>query len=113
MEGFWTVKFNGIQGWGAGVITLMGGQLYGGDSSFLYTGTYTQNGDGMQAHVHVKKYFNVPGMQNVMGRDEFDLELAGTNVSQGNIINVAGTIPGTQLRFSATLAKQGEFPQSA
>ncbi len=29
MESFWTVQFEGVQGMGAGVITLIGGQLFG------------------------------------------------------------------------------------
>ena len=106
MEGFWTVRFKGMQGVGAGVITLIGGQLFGGDSGFLYTGTYSQTGEGMQARVHVKSY--VPGVPNVMGREEFDLELSGTK--QGSTLEAAGSIPGTQLRFSATLTKRSELP---
>jgi hypothetical protein len=28
MEGFWTVQFNGVQGFGWGVVTLVGGQTF-------------------------------------------------------------------------------------
>src|SRR5580658_7553248 len=65
MEGFWTVQFTGVQGWGAGVLTLIGGRLFGGDSGFLYTGTYTEQGNALTARVHVKRY--VAGIANVMG----------------------------------------------
>jgi hypothetical protein len=109
MEGFWTVQFTGVQGWGAGVITLIGGQLFGGDSGFLYTGTYTQHGNALTARVHVKQY--VVGGVNVMGRNEFDLELSGT--MQGNTITATGSIPGTPLRLSGTLTKQGVLPLRA
>lgn len=106
MEGFWTVQFTGVQGWGAGVLTLIGGQVFGGDSGFLYTGTYTQEGNTLTARVHVRQY--VPGVANVMGRNQFDLELTGT--LQGNTITATGNIPGTPLRLNGTLTKQGDLP---
>jgi len=37
-------------------------------------------------------------MPNVMGRDSFDLELAG-NMQGNNTITVTGTVAGTQMRF--------------
>ena len=106
MEGFWTVQFRGIQGWGAGVVTLINGQLFGGDSGFLYTGTYDQQGNAFAAHVHVRQH--VAGVPNVMGRNQFDLELTGT--LQGNVIAVAGTLPGTELRLNGTLTRQALLP---
>lgn len=109
MEGFWTVQFNGVQGWGAGVVTLIGGQLFGGDSGFLYTGTYSQQGSAFTAQVHVKQY--MPGVANVMGRNEFDLGLTGT--VQGNTVAATGSIPGTSLRLSGTLTKRSDLPARA
>ena len=89
MEGFWTLQFTGVQGWGTGTVTLANGLVSGGDSAFTYTGTYTQQGS----------------TPNVMGRDEFDLDLTGTK--QGNTIAATGVIPGTQFRLNGTLTKQG------
>lgn len=106
MEGFWTVRFQGVQGMGAGVITLVGGQLFGGDSSFLYKGTYTQQGDNLTAQVQVKRY--APGAPSVMGQDQFSLQLTGT--VQGNTGNLTGTVPATPLKFSAAIIKQGDLP---
>jgi len=106
MDGFWTIQFEGVQGWGAGVITLIKGVVFGGDSGYLYTGTYTQQGNAMTAHVHVQAYVN--GIPNVMGRSSFDLEITGTE--QGNSVRIVGAIPGTQLRLNGTLTKRGEIP---
>ncbi len=106
MEGFWTVQFQGVQGMGAGVITLVGGQLFGGDSAFLYKGTYSQHGDILTAQVQVNRY--AAGTGSVMGRDQFALELTGT--IQGNSGNLTGAVPGTPLKFSATTTKQGDLP---
>ena len=109
VDGFWTVQFQGVQGWGSGVLTLIGGQLFGGDTSFLYTGSYTLNGNQLQARVHVSRF--AQGLPNVMGREQFDLEISGQ--VQGNSANVVGTVPGTQQRLSATLTKRGELPPRA
>lgn len=106
MEGFWTVQFSGVHGWGAGVLTLMGGQIFGGDTSFLYMGTYSQEGTALKGHVHVKRH--AVGLPNVMGRDEFDLELSGN--LKGSIIAVTAKIPGTHLQLAGTLTKQRDLP---
>jgi len=45
MEGFWTVHFEGVQGFGGGALILIGGVVYGDDTSFLYRGNYTQEGN--------------------------------------------------------------------
>ncbi|MDR3717823.1 MAG: hypothetical protein P4K98_03420 [Bryobacteraceae bacterium] len=104
MDGFWTVKFTGVQGFGTGVITLTNGKVFGGDSAMLYTGTYTQKANDLHARVNVRFHTNMPSMQSVMGRSNFELELSGT--LQGDTITALGTIPGTQLRLNATLTRQ-------
>jgi hypothetical protein len=110
MEGFWTLEFAGIQGWGDGVVTLMAGQAFGGDSTFLYDGTYTDDGVTLNARMHVKRYVSLGIMPipSVMGREEFDLEITGTLL--GNTIQVTGVIPGTQLRLTGTLKRQRDLP---
>ncbi|MGD1097307.1 MAG: GrlR family regulatory protein [Bryobacteraceae bacterium] len=109
MEGFWTIQFTGVQGMAAGVIVLIGGQVFGGDNGFVYTGTYTQDGNTMTAQVHVKQH--AAGIANVMGRSEFDLKLNGTLT--GNKITVAGQIPSTPLTLTGILTKQGNLPARA
>ena len=106
MQGFWTVQFSGVQGMGARVLTLIGGQIFGGDTSFLYRGAYIQHENKLTAQVHVKRY--APGLPTVMGHDEFDLEFTGT--LQGQSITAVATVLGTPLRLNATLSKQGDLP---
>jgi hypothetical protein len=50
----------------------------------------------------------VPGLMTVMGRNEYDLDLAGK--LDGNTLQLSGGIPGTELRLSATHLKQCEVP---
>jgi len=109
MEGFWTIQFTGIQGWGAGVVTLVGGRVFGGDSGYLYEGTYTQQANTLHARVHVRPL--AAGVPNVMGLSEFDLEMTGT--LSGSAIPVTGSIPGTPLRLSGTLTKRQDLPTRA
>jgi T3SS negative regulator,GrlR len=107
MEGFWTVQFTGVQGWGAGVVTLIHGRVFGGDSAFLYTGTYTADSNNLNAKIQVRRF--AQGMGNVMGRDQFELELTGT--LKGNTITATGSIPGTPLKLTGTLTKQADLPK--
>jgi hypothetical protein len=109
MEGFWTVQFTGVQGWGAGVVTFLNGQVFGGDSGYMYIGTYTLQGNTVNAKVHVKQH--AAGVANVMGRTEFDLQLSGT--LSGNKIAVTGTVPGTPLKLQGTLTKQVDLTAKA
>ncbi len=106
VEGFWTVQFTDIQGLGFGVVTLLGGRVFGGDSGFLYTGTYTENGNAVNIRVHVRRI--VDEVPKVMGLDQFDLELTGK--LQGNTLVVTGVMLGTQLPFSGILMKQDDPP---
>jgi hypothetical protein len=88
---------------------LANGQVFGGDSGYMYIGTYTQQGNTMKAKVHVKQH--TAGMQNVMGQKEFDLELDGT--LNGNVISVTGTIPGTTMKLNGTLTKQRDLAKAS
>jgi hypothetical protein len=106
MEGFWTVQFKGVQGFGTGVVVYLAGHVFGGDSAVMFTGTYDLQGDAVTIRIHVKQM--VPGLMTVMGRTEYDLDLAGT--LNGNMLKLAGNIPGTEDRLSATLMKQCDLP---
>jgi hypothetical protein len=108
MEGFWTVQFTGLPGaWGNGVVTLIAGQVFGGDGAFLYARTYTDAQNQLTANIHVRRY--AQGVPSVMGQDQFDLALTGA--SSGDVIGVTGSIPGTALRFQGTLTKRGKLPR--
>jgi hypothetical protein len=105
MEGFWLVEFKGVQGFGGGAVTLVNGKVFGGDSGFVYSGTYTNQAGSLDARIHVNRSF--PGAQSVMGLEKFDLWLTGS--VQGNVIRANGSVPGTPLVFQATLTKLGDI----
>ena len=109
MEGFWTVQFIGVQGWGTGVAVYIAGHIFGGDSAVMFTGTYDQQGDAVTSRIHVKQI--APNLMNVMGRKDFDLDLSGT--LDGDTLKLAGNIPGTELSLKADLTKQCDLPARA
>ena len=117
MEGSWAVKsvgkFAGIHGLDHGVITLTNGKVSGGDSHFLYDGTYTQNGNRLEAHVHVKQHAAEGAMPLVIveGRNDYDLEVTGTR--QGNTIMASGFMKGTDRRLEVELTRQRDLPPTA
>ena len=91
IDGFWTVKFQGIQGGGGGVAVFTKGKIFGGDGGYTYTGTYEQNNNQIKARVSVQNF--LPGVANVMGRQgNFELEFAGA--VNGNVANVTASLVG-------------------
>ena len=102
VEGFWTVQFRGVQGWGTGVVVYMAGHVYGGNSTVMFTGTYTLQNNEVAMRLHVKQI--VAGLMTVMGPGEYDLELTGK--LEGDNLNLAGSIPGTDQKISAIVLKQ-------
>ena len=109
MEGFWSVQFLGVAEWGSGVVTFMNGELFGGDSWFLFTGRYTIQSNNLTAEVFVSRF--APGPVNLMGKDEFHLNLTGTLNEAGDSIVVEGTEPGTTLNLAGTMHKRRELPR--
>src|SRR5258708_7455460 len=97
MEGFYLIRFQGVQGFGSGVLTLAGGKAFGGDGDYLWLGTFTETGDTFNARVHISEH--TPGLTNVMGQTEFNLELTGTR--QGAFtITCAGECPASVTTYS-------------
>ena len=59
VEGFWIVQFEGMRGNGGGVLVLLKGHVFGGDSSFLYKGNYETQNVTVTARVSVHQF--LPG----------------------------------------------------
>lgn len=70
LDGFWTVSFSATTDMGAGVIAIQGGKATGGDSSFTYIGTITEDESGNFAgELKVDRHNNllpavIPGLDN-------------------------------------------------
>jgi hypothetical protein len=77
-DGTYTVQFQGAQNWGAGVITLKDLQLTGGDSGYIFTGSFREVGARLAGTVHVEQH--VDGYPSIFGPSvgkAFDLHLEG------------------------------------
>ncbi len=104
IDGLWTVHFEapGV-GSGTGVAVLMNGKLFGGDSGFMYIGSYSVSGDTITAEVNAKNF--EPRVPNLLGMSSYTVNLRG-KVNDA-VIDTTGTVatrPGVTL--SLRLQKQ-------
>ncbi len=83
VEGFWIVQYQGVQGGGGGVLVLTKSKIFGGDSGYLYMGSYQADQKTIKGRVKVQQF--LPGVPNALGiPGDFELDLAGT--LEGDII---------------------------
>jgi len=74
IEGLWIVQYEGMQGNGGGVAVFVNGKVLGGDTGYIYEGTYTVQGDVVSAKIHVSNF--LPNIPNVLGlKGDFDLQI--------------------------------------
>ncbi len=106
-EGVWIVQFHGPRGYGGGVVVLANGKVYGGDSGFIWTGSYSEKAGVLTANAKVKHFDTaIPSVMGIAG--DFDLVIEGT--LKGEVI--AGTaslarMPGA--RMSVRLTKHSNL----
>jgi hypothetical protein len=91
VEGFWIAQYAGINGNDSGVLVLLNGKVFGGDSGFTYLGVYHENGKEVTANVEVANFNpNVPNVLNIPGDFTLNLKLSLQNANE--MIGV-GTTP--------------------
>jgi T3SS negative regulator,GrlR len=73
IEGLWIVQYVGLQGSGGGAIVLINGKVLGGDTGYLYIGTYAVEENTFSARVKVTNF--LPDIPNVLGiQGDFELD---------------------------------------
>ncbi len=98
----YSVWFRTPRGEGYGVISLMDGNVSGGDTISSYTGTYVQDGDKFAATVAVKRH--TQGPPSVFGIDNVDLMLSGKSTpTTASCVGTADQAP--DITFQATLIR--------
>jgi hypothetical protein len=103
-DGLYKVDFYTVHGTGTGVIYAIGGKLRGGNSAFLFLGSYTDKGDKISVKVSTQRYHDDPNFKPLFGNDMITLTLEG--VANGDIIDFEGTalqLPG--VTFKAVLTR--------
>lgn len=74
IQGLWIVQYVGLQGSGGGAIVLINGKILGGDTGYLYIGTYQVEGNVLSGRVKVSNF--LPEIPNVLGiQGDFELDL--------------------------------------
>jgi hypothetical protein len=108
VEGFWIVQYEGVQGNGGGVVFFIKGRVFGGDSGFVYTGTYQTDEKTITGSIKVHNF--LPEVLSVFGiPGDYDLSLRG-NVA-GNIIKGKASLVGQEaMGIVVKLTKVGELP---
>jgi hypothetical protein len=57
VEALWTIEFETASRWtNGGVVVLQRDRLFGGDSSYYFTGTYRVSGQSVTADLHATHY---------------------------------------------------------
>jgi hypothetical protein len=92
VEGFWIVQYEGVAGNGGGVAVFMRGHVLGGDTGYIYTGTFETDEVNVTARVKVKNFLpQVPSVLGIVG----DFELL-----------IVGKVTGKELKGTAALVGQ-------
>jgi hypothetical protein len=108
VDGFWIVQYEGMKGNGGGVVMLIKGQVFGGDTGYIYTGTYTTSGDDLKAHVIVQNF--LPDVHNIMGVVG-DLELDVSGKISGDVIKGTGSVSGGgAVGIAVKFTRRGNLP---
>jgi hypothetical protein len=58
------VQYEGVRGNGGGVVVFLRGHVFGGDTGFVYTGTYHTDEKDLSAQVRIHNF--LPEVPNVL-----------------------------------------------
>jgi hypothetical protein len=103
-NGLYKVSFRTPIGAGDGVVYLRDGQLWGGDSSMYYRGSYVVAGDQFSAQVTSDIHSRPAGMESVFGVDHAQISLSGRHTGTAATLSGSSTqAPGVGL--TATMSR--------
>jgi hypothetical protein len=98
----YSVWFKTPKGEGYGIVSLLDGNVSGGDNISEYTGTYVQDGDKFSATIAVRRH--TQGQPSVFGIDNVDITLSGK--STPTTASCSGTAKqAPAMTFQATLIR--------
>lgn len=85
--------------------------MFGGDSLFVYEGTYTQHGNKLEAGVNVKQCVAEGAMPlQLTSRNDYELKISGTLQDDKGKISVQGNKAGGTDSFAGWLTKKRDLP---
>lgn len=108
VEGFWIVQYEGMRGNGGGVAMFIKGKVFGGDTGYIYLGSYETHGDAVRAQVMVRNFLpDVPSVLGVVG----DFELIIDGKISGDVIKGTGSVKNMQAAgIALKLTKRADLP---
>ena len=107
VEALWILKFDTISDYGGGVVVLETERVFGGDTSFYWTGNYTVSREDFRAKIDVKRHS--PILPSIIGPDSYTITLEG-KVGEDEMV-LKGTVEGqTAPILQARLTRTAELP---
>lgn len=108
VEGFWIVQYEGVAGNGGGVVMFMNSRVLGGDTGYVYTGTYKSDGNNVRARVNVRNFLpQVPSVLGYVG--DFELQIAAT-VNGQNMRGTASLVGQDGAGIAVKLTRVSDLP---
>lgn len=113
LEALWSIKFrSNLQVFGAGVVVLETGKIFGGDAQYFYIGNYKVKNDILSAEVECTHYgdgrpFSIAGIGN-----KFKFIFEGPiDLSNRSVINCSGCLADNKsLKVTVQLTRRAELP---
>jgi hypothetical protein len=109
VEALWGVEFvSSLEVFGYGVAVLETGRIFGGDSSFVFVGSYKIENEIIKANIKCTNDRKV--LESIFGNlDEFNLVIEGA-VNDREMILQGHLVENTQLRIGVKLSRRAELP---
>lgn len=103
-EGLYKVEFHTVHGAGSGVIYAICGKLRGGNSAFVFIGSYNNDNGQIQVKVSTQRHNDDPAFKPLFGTDRITRTLKGRE--NGSMVDFEGAalqLPG--VTFKAVLTR--------
>jgi len=89
LRGFYKAEFETARKKSHGVVFLRDGQIQGGDSTFLYFGSYSQHGVTVAGHLRGVRHSPDQARDSVFGIDPFEVNFDG--VAKDGYVSIEGS----------------------
>ena len=93
-----------------GVVVLETERLFGGDSWYAYTGTYSLNGSNVTGPLHAIRHYSQPGTERAWGTQENEFDVQFTATINQNHTEANGTISRDGAQLALKLMRVAELP---
>jgi T3SS negative regulator,GrlR len=105
-DGLYRVEFRtSDDNWGAGVIHIQAGRLWGGDSAMYYLGTLRQVGGTLAVTIKTDRHTQTlpQPILSVFGKNQVTINVSGKD--QGSTLKLTGSVADTSTAVTVTIAQ--------